>query len=104
METPLRVVFLGDETSAAGYRLAGVEARSVDRGEEDAALKGARASATLVLVAASIAAQVSAQQWRAAVASITPLVVVVPDLAGGPPFPDLALKLKRQLGLVEDGA
>ena len=98
------IVFLGDETSAAGYRLAGVDARAVASGEEAAALASARAAAVLVLVTAPVAEGIPTRQWRAAIASVTPLVVVVPDLVGGTPMPDLALRLKRQLGLVEDAA
>jgi len=98
----MRIVFLGDETSAAGYRLAGVDARRVENGDEATAFEAARREAPLVLVAAGIAEQIPPAQWRAAVAAVTPLCVVVPDLVRGVPMPDLTLRLKRQLGLVDD--
>jgi vacuolar-type H+-ATPase subunit F/Vma7 len=98
----MRVVFLGDEASAAGYRLAGVDARAVARGEEAVALADARAAAPLVLVATSVAARIPSPIMRAACAAIAPLVAIVPDLGGDGSLPDLASRLRRQLGLVEE--
>jgi len=98
----MRVIFLGDEASAAGHRLAGVDARAVVAGDEAAALADARATAPLVLVAASVAAQMPEPLMRAACAAVAPLVAVVPDLGGDGALPDLAARLRRQLGLVDD--
>jgi vacuolar-type H+-ATPase subunit F/Vma7 len=97
----MHAIFLGDEASAAGYRLAGVDARNVDAGDEIRSLAEAYAQAPLVMVAASIAARLPAAALRAACASVMPLVVVVPDLDGEAAMPDLATRLRRQLGLVE---
>ena len=95
----MRAVFLGDEASATGYRLAGVDARTVAAGDESQALAHARAAASLVLVAASVAARLNASTLLAACASVEPLVVVVPDLGRDESLPDLATRLRRQLGL-----
>jgi vacuolar-type H+-ATPase subunit F/Vma7 len=97
----MRVIFLGSEAEAAGYRLAGVDARSVDAACEHAALADARANGELVLVAASVAARLPESTMRAACAALAPLVVVVPDLGGEGALPDVAQRLRRQLGLVE---
>jgi len=94
-------VYLGDEVSAAGFRLAGVEVRVPQRGDETAALSSARADAPLVLVAATVAARVVAGELRAAVAALTPLVLIVPDIDRATPVPDLARRLKKLLGLEE---
>ena len=94
-------IYLGDEVSAAGFRLAGLQARVPARGEEAAALSGARANAPLVLVSATVAARIAEGELRAALAALTPLVLIVPDIDGATPVPDLALRLRRQLGLVE---
>jgi len=94
-------VYLGDEVSAAGFRLAGVQVRVPQRGDETAALSSARADAPLVLVAATVAARVAAGELRAAVAALTPLVLIVPDIDGATPVPDLARRLKKLLGLEE---
>jgi vacuolar-type H+-ATPase subunit F/Vma7 len=94
-------IYLGDEVSAAGFRLAGLPARVPARGEETAALSAARADAPLVLVSATVAARIAEGELRAALAALTPLVLIVPDIDGATPVPDLALRLRRQLGLVE---
>jgi hypothetical protein len=59
----------------------------------------ARTEAPLVLVAASVAARVAEGDLRAALAALTPLVLIVPDLDRAAPVPDLAARLRRQLGL-----
>jgi vacuolar-type H+-ATPase subunit F/Vma7 len=92
-------VYLGDEVSAAGFRLAGLQVRMPQRGDETAALSAARADAPLVLVSATIAARVAERELRTALAALTPLVLVVPDIDGATPVPDLALRLRIQLGL-----
>jgi vacuolar-type H+-ATPase subunit F/Vma7 len=92
-------VYLGDEVSGAGFRLAGMLVRVPERGSEAAALAAARAEAPLVLVAASIAARIGEGDLRAARAALAPLVLVVPDIDNATPVPDLASRLRRQLGL-----
>ena len=92
-------VYLGDEVSAAGFRLAGLRARTPPRGDEGTALASACAEAPLVLVAARVAARIAERELRAALAALTPLVLIVPDLDGATPVPDLVIRLKRLLGL-----
>jgi vacuolar-type H+-ATPase subunit F/Vma7 len=92
-------VYLGDEVSAAGYRLAGALVRTPAAGEETAALAWARARAPLVLVSATVAAAIGERALRAALSALAPLVLVVPDLHGEVPLPDLAARLRGQLGL-----
>lgn len=92
-------VYLGDELAAAGFRLAGVEAIVPERGSEATALASARETAPLVLVSAAVAARIPESVMRNATAALAPLVLVVPDLTTMTPLPDLAARLKRQLGL-----
>jgi vacuolar-type H+-ATPase subunit F/Vma7 len=92
-------VYIGDEVSAAGYRLAGAIVRTPRAGEAAAALAWARAQAPLVLVSAPVAAAVPDIALRAAVSALAPLVLIVPDLHGKVPLPDLAARLRAQLGL-----
>jgi len=98
----MSVVFLGSETSAAAFRLAGVDARVARTGTEAADFAGAREGADLVMIEASVASRLPIANWRAALAAVLPLVVVVPDIAGDAPMPDLAARLRKQLGLGED--
>jgi len=92
-------VYLGDEVSAAGYRLAGAMVRTPHAGEEAQALRWARSNAPLVLISAAVAAGVGDAALRSALSALTPLVLIVPDLAGVVPVPDLAARLRGQLGL-----
>jgi vacuolar-type H+-ATPase subunit F/Vma7 len=92
-------IYLGDEVTAAGYRLAGVQVRVPAPGEAGAAFDAARAQAPLVLVSAGVAARIDAAQLRAALMALQPLVLIVPDARGEVPRPDLAARLRGQLGM-----
>jgi vacuolar-type H+-ATPase subunit F/Vma7 len=92
-------VFIGDEVAAAGFRLAGADVRVPSPGEEAAALASARASAPLVMIDAAVAARLPAELLRAAVRAVVPVTVVVPDLQGEAAGPDVAQRLRRQLGI-----
>jgi vacuolar-type H+-ATPase subunit F/Vma7 len=91
-------VYLGDEVSAAGYRLAGATARTPGAGEETAALALAQGQAPLVLVSVAVAKAIEQSALRVALSAPAPLVLIVPDLHGDAP-PDLATRLRGQLGL-----
>jgi len=92
-------VYLGDEVSAAGYRLAGARVRTPHAGEEGAALAWACSQAPLVLVSATVAAAIGDAALRTALSALAPLLLIVPDLQGEVPLPDLAARLRGQLGL-----
>ncbi len=92
-------IYLGDEVNGAGYRVAGAEVRVPAPGRAAAALEDARGKAPLVLVSAAVAAEIPESSLAAAVAAIAPLTLVVPDPVGGVPMPDLAKRLRRQLGM-----
>ena len=68
-------------------------------GEAGAAFDEARAQAPLVLVSAAVAAHIDAAQLRAALMALQPLVLIVPDARGEVPRPDLAARLRGQLGM-----
>jgi len=92
-------VYIGDEVSAAGWRLAGARIAMPGPGEETAALAAARARAPLVLVSAAVAARMDAEALAAAGSALAPMVLVVPDPQGEVMMPDLAARLRSQLGL-----
>ncbi len=94
--------YIGDEVSAAGFRLAGARVIVPSTGDEAAALASARQSATLVLIAAGVAARIAARDLALAQAALAPLTLIVPDLQGQIPMRDLTTRLRGQLGL-EDG-
>ena len=92
-------IYIGDEVSAAGWRLAGVQVSTPAPGGETAALASARASAPLVLVSAAVAVHIDAATLAAAAAALAPLVLVLPDPQGEGVRPGLAGRLRTQLGL-----
>ena len=92
-------VYIGDEVSAAGYRLAGARVEVPEPGGEGAALAVARLQAPLVLVSAAVAARIAEHELRAALAALAPLTLIVPDLRGEAAVPDVAARLRHQLGL-----
>jgi vacuolar-type H+-ATPase subunit F/Vma7 len=92
-------IYLGDEVSAAGYRLAGALVCTPSAGEDAAALQWACSQAPLVLVSAAVAARVDEAVMRERLSALAPLVLVVPDARGMVPLPDLAARLRGQLGL-----
>ncbi len=94
-----RVVFLGDEVSAAGFRLAGATVRTPPPGEEASFLDLARREAPLVLVTAEIAARIPASTLGRALVATAPLVLVVPDVRGRVALPDLGQRVRAQLGI-----
>ncbi len=92
-------IYLGDEVTAAGYRLAGAQVRTPAGGEENTAFADALLLAPLILVSAAVAARVDAAQLRAALTALQPLVLIVPDGRGEVVRPDLAARLRGQMGM-----
>jgi vacuolar-type H+-ATPase subunit F/Vma7 len=93
------VHYLGDEISAVGFRLAGVATRVPAAGVETAALVAACAEARLVLVSAAVVARIDEAALSRALAAFSPLTMLVPDVTGEVVLPDIASRLRRQLGL-----
>lgn len=93
--------FIGDEVSATAWRLAGLRVH-VPRGEELLDLVQRTCDqASLVLISATLAQRLPAAELDALLARVEPPVVVVPDVRGHAPLPDLATRLRRQLGVLE---
>jgi vacuolar-type H+-ATPase subunit F/Vma7 len=94
------VVYIGDEATAAGYRLAGVEAHAVAPGETAETFQQAcRDGADLVLMAGTHAATLPVDELEEALVRETPLLAIVGDVLGGGALPDLAGQVRRALGI-----
>lgn len=93
------IVFLGDELSAAGFRLAGVASRVPPPGEEAAWLEAALQEARMVLISARCAAALSPAVLEPALALRSPLVMVIPDWRGARPANEPAARARRALGI-----
>lgn len=94
-------VFIGDEASAAGFRLAGVRALSPPPDAVISTVEAAAREAPLVLLGAPLAATLPAGLLDRLLAATDSQVVVVPDVRGDAALPDLAAQAHRQLGVLE---
>lgn len=92
-------IFIGDEVSASAYRLGGARVRvtSVDNVADD--LAWACREAELVLITAEFAARLPSDELVKTQSLLRPLVLVVPDVRGRTPVPNLSQWIRGQLGL-----
>jgi vacuolar-type H+-ATPase subunit F/Vma7 len=96
-----RIAFLGDQLTAAGFRLAGVTVHTPDPDEEAALFRQLCARAEVVLITAESAARLPPADLHAARLRTAPLVLLVPDIRGRLPLPDSGAELRRHLGVLE---
>ena len=93
-------VFIGDEVTAAGYRLAGMEVRLTEPAEGEAALvKACEDDPPLVLITAECALGVPETLLLRRLRALRPPVLVVADAAGRVPVPDVVEQLRARVGL-----
>ena len=94
-------VYIGDEVSACGYRLAGLKTHVPADNNLPAELDSIIRDAALVLLSADIAGRLPDDQRERLLARIHPPVVVVPDVRGHAQLADMATRLRKQLGVLE---
>ena len=94
-------VFIGDELTAAGFRLAGIDTLVPEPEATGEALREARKQAALVIMTADLARRVPGDQLEAALIAEWPAVAIVPDALFRADMPDLSAKLRRALGIEE---
>jgi vacuolar-type H+-ATPase subunit F/Vma7 len=94
-------VFIGDELSAAGYRLTGIETQVPVAEAAAETLRAACKDAALVIMTAELARRVPAREIEAALTAEARAFAIVPDVRMGAPLPDLAKRLRRTLGIEE---
>jgi vacuolar-type H+-ATPase subunit F/Vma7 len=93
------IVFIGDELTAAGFRLTGIETMVPSHDAVREALAQARARAALVLLTAEYARQVPAGELNDALMAEAPIVAIIPDILMQTPPPDLVSTLRATLGI-----
>lgn len=93
--------FIGDEVSAAAYRLCGIEVHVADSVNALSLIKSSCERADLVLVSSSTAQHIRVTELDALLANIQPPVLVVPDVCGRQHVPDISSRINKQLGLME---
>jgi vacuolar-type H+-ATPase subunit F/Vma7 len=91
----VRVAYVGNEASAAGYRLAGVRPYLPAAGDVGPALDQACAESDVVLLSAACARRLPAVRVESLARQVAPLLLVVPDA----PLEDIGARLQRELGL-----
>jgi vacuolar-type H+-ATPase subunit F/Vma7 len=95
-----RVYYIGDEATAAGYRLAGAEVRVPAAAEVADAFRHARESeADLILLSVRLAEALPPETLDAALLGDHPLVAVVADAHGRHAPPDVAREVRLALGI-----
>lgn len=92
-------VFIGDELTGAGFRLAGLRVRGLSVDTVEADFRRALEEAPFVVLTARAAAGLPAVVVDAAVRAASPPVAIVPEAAGGPALPDMGRAVRRALGV-----
>ena len=95
-----RVVYIGDEVTAAGLRLAGVETRVTEApGAADALREALGGGDDCVLFSGRLAAEVPPALLQQALEGLEPMFALLPDVRGLGAPPDLALEVRNALGI-----
>lgn len=92
-------VFIGDEVSAAGYRLAGIDTRVPELNAIGREFETALHTANLVVITAEFAAALGEEALHTALRRAAPLVLIVADTAGRVQPTDLDRRVDRVLGI-----
>ena len=92
-------IFIGDELSAAGFRLTGIETMVPEPDEAGAALGDARKRTALVIMTAELAAYVPPAALEAAMLAEAPTLAIIPDVLFRAAPPDLGKRLRSVLGI-----
>jgi vacuolar-type H+-ATPase subunit F/Vma7 len=95
------IVYVGDEITAAGFRLAGLETVVAGPGDAAEALRAALGDGRTecVLMSGALRDYVPPRELDAALESTAPLLALVPDVRGRGGPPDLARQVRNALGI-----
>jgi len=95
-----QVVYIGGEATAAGFRLAGVDARVASAGDAAAMLRQAFTERPdCVLLDGTLVDYVPNAEIEHALVALSPLFAVIPDVRGRGTPPDLAGTVRNALGI-----
>jgi vacuolar-type H+-ATPase subunit F/Vma7 len=98
--------FIGDELTAAGYRLCGIDVHVVDSSNALSLIEQACESASLVLIGSNTAARLDSVELERLKKNIKPPVLIVDDLgsdlsSNNRTLPDISTLIHKQLGMLE---
>ena len=95
-----RVYYIGDEATAAGYRLAGAEVRVPTTENATETLRQAFSERPdCVLFDGTLVDYVPAAELEHALIALSPLFAVIPDVRGKGAPPNLARTVRNALGI-----
>jgi vacuolar-type H+-ATPase subunit F/Vma7 len=94
-----RAIFIGDELSAAGFRLTGIETLVPEPDAVESAFADARTRGSVVIITADLARHIPPPQLEAAMLTETPTLAIIPDVLFRAAVPDLTRRLRSVLGI-----
>lgn len=92
-------IFIGDELTATGFRLTGLETVTPEPARVASVFADVRQRAALILITAEYASRVPAETLDAAIIADRPTVVVIPDVLARAEPRSLAKRMKSILGI-----
>ena len=93
------ILFIGDEVTAAGFRMAGVEARVVAGPESTAIVAEELKRRRVIVMTTGVGKALPGPMFERLLQSVEPLVALVPDLRGHDGALDLEARVRRELGI-----
>lgn len=93
------IVFIGDELTASAWRLAGISIRITAPEHVERVLDELPADTRLVLLASPHAAALHPPALADMIRKAEPALAIVPDAANSTGLPDVAIRLRRTLGV-----
>jgi len=94
-----QVIFIGDEITAAGFRLAGVACHTPERNELAGLLAKERDGCDLIMITAQYADWLGGHAVDEMALWTQPLVAIVPDIRQQQSPPNLEHAVRRELGI-----
>jgi len=92
-------VFIGDDITALGFRLAGVETHTPDPDEVAALVGGLRETTQVIVMTPEMFAALPPRLAQELSDSEAPLLSIVADARATRPVPDIERDVKRVLGI-----
>ena len=92
------IIFVGDEVTAQGFRLAGARVCTPEPGSELAGFRDARRDGALILLDPDCARRLPRNELDAALGAMSPMVLVVPSRPGADDEFSPASRARRILG------
>ena len=93
------IVFIGDELTAAGFRLTGIEVAPHSPDAVRGAFAQARKQARIVLLTADYARYIPADELDDALLTEEPIIAIIPDILNQSQPPSAVGRLRSVLGI-----